>query len=253
MTFEYEKRFTGKGAVDEYVAVYADDTSYANLLYMIEKDALTTIVKNLKHNGLGERYLDFATGTGRIVTHLEICFPQSEGIDISPEMAEVAKGRVVSSQIRCADITKETPPDIGYDLITAFRFFLNAEPALRESVMRSLSKRLRNSTSRLVVNNHGRIASVKYFSFVWQKYVGLFSDGYKKQVFLGDKEFENLLGRHGLRVESEYGYSILGGRIGELLGYRLTKYIENIFFDTVVARLAGTSKIYVIKRILPDD
>ena len=79
---------------------------------------------------------DFACGTGRVLEFLGRRFPHPVGIDVSPDMLALARDRCPEASFITGDVT--TAPDLApgpFDLITAFRFFLNAEPKLRDEVM----------------------------------------------------------------------------------------------------------------------
>jgi ubiquinone/menaquinone biosynthesis C-methylase UbiE len=61
---------------------------------------------------------------------------EAYGVDVSESMLSIAKKTVHSSNLLLCDLTKENIfPDNYFDLITAFRFFLNAQNDLRESVL----------------------------------------------------------------------------------------------------------------------
>ena len=109
--------------------------------------------------------LDFACGTGRVTALVEEYSDDTTGLDISHQMVALAQGRTRNATLRVGDLLAQ--PDIvgnDYDLITAFRFFLNAEPDLRSGIMRSLASRLRDGSSRLVFNIHGHSRSVRHLS-----------------------------------------------------------------------------------------
>lgn len=243
MKTEYTKRFLTKSAVDEYMSLYSEEGSYANIVYAIEKDFLLDAVRKIEKRAA---YLDFAVGTGRIISVLESYFHMTEGIDISSEMIKVAARRVRNAQVHSGDITTGMLAGKRYDLITAFRFFLNAEPALRENAMVVLAGMLRDSESLLVVNNHGRLCSIKIASYLTDvlrtKLLGL----QPKQAFVSDKVFHELIKVAGLRVDRFFGYSVLGGRLASLVGSRITRQIERAMCGSRVAALFGTSRIYVL-------
>lgn len=105
-------------------------------------------------------YLDFACGTGRVLAYLEERFDRSVGVDVSEEMISVARSRTRRSELLLADLTQEDPlSGLEFDLITAFRFFPNAQPDLRRAAMRSLAAHLSNR-GMLVFNNHLNAASL---------------------------------------------------------------------------------------------
>ena len=101
-------------------------------------------------------YLDFACGTGRVLSHLEKRFTESTGIDISEDMLKCASSSVSSSTLICGDLTRDPNLVNGkYDCITAFRFFLHSQQSLRYEAMHVLSEKLRDRNSILIFNIHG--------------------------------------------------------------------------------------------------
>jgi SAM-dependent methyltransferase len=63
------------------------------------------------------RILDLACGTGRIGAWLrERCAAVIDGVDLTPEMLEVARGRDIYRDLRLADVTKTGLPAAAYDL-----------------------------------------------------------------------------------------------------------------------------------------
>lgn len=100
------------------------------------------------------RALDFACGTGRILSYLEDRAREATGVDVSPTMLAVARRRVRTARIIEGDLTREDLlGDARFDLITCFRFFPNAQPELRAEVMDRLVAHLAPH-GLLVFNNH---------------------------------------------------------------------------------------------------
>jgi SAM-dependent methyltransferase len=103
-----------------------------------------------------QRAVDFACGTGRVLAELEARVPDTYGIDISPEMLAIARERCPGSKLICRDVTTSTEPlDLGgpVHVVTSFRFFLNAEPALRRAALAWIHDNL-SPDGRLVANFH---------------------------------------------------------------------------------------------------
>lgn len=98
-----------------------------------------------RHRAAGARtVVDFACGTGRITQVNEGVFPRSIGIDISAEMVTRARVRCPRSEFRVLDPTR---PSIALlpeaDVVTTFRFLLNAEDDLRAEALAAIRKLLR--------------------------------------------------------------------------------------------------------------
>jgi SAM-dependent methyltransferase len=82
------------------------------------------------------------------------------GVDISEKMAAVAKTRVAKASFHIGDLTAEDAALGQFDLITAFRFFGNAEDALRQQVLRILRAKIR-SDGWLIINNHRNPSAIR--------------------------------------------------------------------------------------------
>ncbi len=105
-------------------------------------------------------HLDFACGTGRVLAHLRSRTQSSVGVDLSASMLEVARGLVRDAELIEADLTRDDVlGERRFDLITAFRFFPNAEPELRSEAMGVLVRHLRPGGC-LVFNNHENRSSL---------------------------------------------------------------------------------------------
>lgn len=110
--------------------------------------------------GRPRRALDFACGTGRILRWVERHADEATGVDVSESMLSVARANVRSARLVCADITSEPDAVVPeFDLITAFRFFPNAQQSLRESVITKLASLL-SPQGVLIFNNHCRSQSL---------------------------------------------------------------------------------------------
>jgi len=95
---------------------------------------------------------DFACCTGQVLGFLGRYFPSPVGIDVSPDMLALGRRRCPRARLILGDVTASPglPPG-PFDLITAFRFFLNAEHSLRSQVLAWMRDSLRPRD--LVVTN----------------------------------------------------------------------------------------------------
>lgn len=99
------------------------------------------------------RHLDFACGTGRIIEVVAPLSAQSVGVDVSPSMIEQARRKCPQAEFVQTDLTRDDD-DLGtFDLVTAFRFFGNAQDELRAEVLAAIRRRLRPGGC-LVLNSH---------------------------------------------------------------------------------------------------
>ena len=143
-------KYEAKGA--EYEAYY-QNKAWQKFLWSREQDIILEILEKY-FAGRDVHLLDFACGTGRITEFMENRVKTSTGVDVSSSMLAIAKEKLKRTEIIEADITAENViKPKKFNLITAFRFFLNAEPELRSAAIKAIAK-LMDKDSYLVFNNH---------------------------------------------------------------------------------------------------
>lgn len=103
--------------------------------------------------GRARRYLDFACGTGRMTAAIAPFANEVVGIDISESMVTEARHKLPAADFHVIDITTSEVGLGRFDLVSSFRFFGNADHALRQAVLRELNRRMETGAL-LVVNNH---------------------------------------------------------------------------------------------------
>jgi len=149
-TYKDSHKYAEKGA--EYQAFY-ETQPWERFLWSREQKIILHILEKY-FKGRDIHLLDFACGTGRITGFLEERVKTSTGVDVSGPMLAIARRKLKRTEIIEADITAE---DVlqgrRFNLITAFRFFVNAEPALRCSAMQALAGLL-SEDGYFVFNNH---------------------------------------------------------------------------------------------------
>lgn len=148
----YTSSHKGRGR-DYHETFAAEVNPYRAMHWRLEQRALDRILRD--HLGSQKvAYLDFACGTGRILGHLARQVDTATGVDVSPTMMEVAREGAPGAELIEADLTKkDVLGERRFSLITAFRFFPNAEPELRLAVLKVLARHLATSGV-LVFNNH---------------------------------------------------------------------------------------------------
>jgi SAM-dependent methyltransferase len=187
----------------EYDAAYSTP-SYDTHVWDMQKPWLRGVFASLRAATPTLKYLDFACGSGRIIVAVEDLVSEAIGVDISSTMLATARVRLQQVSFREGDIL--TTPDLidnDYDVITAFRFFLNTEPEMRRAIMTDLAGRLRDTRSRLIFNIHGNRYS----------YLGLRSlltfDGGSRYRMMSYAETRRLAETSGLEIEACAGFGLV--------------------------------------------
>lgn len=152
----------------------------------------------------GRRYLDFATGTGRIIQLAVPNFTEAVGIDISEDMLIEARRKVPGATFVHADITMNGL-DIGtFSAISCFRFMLNAQPELRLQVFRSLRK-LIDENGVLIVNNHLNKWSMT--GMICQASNTLRGDN--RHNYLSDNDVKHIMEQCGFAITGRYDFGFI--------------------------------------------
>jgi len=172
------------------------------ILWKLEKRVLDRIVRE-RFPAKKPAYLDFACGTGRILAYLAPRATAAVGVDVSATMLEVARVNVPSASIIEGDITQGLVLDPStFDLITAFRFFPNAEPALRLQVMTKLAGYL-SPGGCLVFNNHMHANSLV------RRMLRAVRRDLTDEGLMSDDDVTALVGNAGLRIVATYPLGVL--------------------------------------------
>ena len=129
------------------------------VLTKIEAVALRTVILKWFDEGRFD-YLDAACGTGRITQVVAPLAREAMGVDVSASMLDVARSKGIEADLVCVDLAElSSYSDKKFDLVTAFRFFPNAEPELRLRVISALTE-LMHPGALFIFNNHQNDASL---------------------------------------------------------------------------------------------
>jgi ubiquinone/menaquinone biosynthesis C-methylase UbiE len=199
MNKNYNKKFIERSVVERYESIEYNPDSYYAMIWDLEKEYLLSEIKRLDKSNIN--YLDFACGTGRVISFLENYVESSIGIDVSEEMLNLAKSKTKRSTLLKQDIL-ECPLTEKYNLITAFRFFLNAEEQLREAALTELRKCMKKDAM-LIISIHGNKRSFRYIVYIINLLLG------KKLNQLSYRDVESLLSRNGFRIDNYTGIGVM--------------------------------------------
>ena len=202
---------------------YDRDLSHGDFdTYMthLEGKILSKVVSQLFPSGI-PRYLDFACGTGRITQQMEPLAKASYGVDVSPSMMEQARRKCPRTTFFLRDITAEKLDIPSVNLVTAFRFFGNAQDDLRRSVLKALHGLLAHG-GYLVINNHRNPGSIN------NRLLRLRGESFEENLSHG--KLRRLLGDAGFSIERTYGIGLwmVLGRLNrpEVFSSRLVQVVE---------------------------
>lgn len=194
----------GRGYHDKF-----EGANYRAVLWELERAILTKIVQDRDGDHRSLRHLDFACGTGRVLRHLSPLVGQSVGVDVSESMIEVAREELPEVQVHLADITRDPVlDDQQFDLVTAFRFFPNAEGQLRDDAMARLAQLLAPGGV-IVFNNHIRKGSLRFAFRRFLSFIGIKRKKNRDLHTMSDGEAKALAKKHGLTITASHHMGVL--------------------------------------------
>lgn len=192
----------------------------------------------------GRRYLDFASGTGRVLKFARRYFEDCTAIDISPDMLEVARERVPDARFHCVDVTAGASGiDDQFDCVTLFRFLLNAERELSAAALAWLSAHM-PAGALLIGNNHMQSASFRgAMTILANRMQG---SGHNH---MSKRQVRELLETNGFRIRHWTGFRVLPTWKGKaLLGSGLQGSLEDLLSRTPLQRV-GSEQLFVAERV----
>ena len=136
----------------EYDRLYQTDSWHIYAWQREQATLLKILARYYQHRYI--KLLDFACGTARITSFLEDKVDEAVGVDVSESMLAVAERKVKRAKLLQANLMEDNVLEgQKFNLITAFRFFPNAEPELRNAALKVLTSLL-SENGCLVLNNH---------------------------------------------------------------------------------------------------
>lgn len=213
----YEERFQKQEQVNSYETHVYGNGSYSYFIWQIQQPVLRTILNNFRLRvGRPVRLLDFACGTGRITSFVENFADVTVGVDISPAMVEVARSKAVKTKFIVGDILSDC--DLlqpSYDVITSFRFLLNAPADMRRRVLQRLREVIQKPDGLLIVNVHGNSHSIRHPVIAWKRWrLARGKIGNELELMLHEMspaEAKQLLSETGFEIIEQIGFGVMPG------------------------------------------
>lgn len=226
----------------KYDKVYRRDT-YSARVWILEKEILGKIINKYFKTKINN-YLDFACGTGRIIGFINKNAINAYGIDISGEMLKEARIKFKKINFILLDIIKNLNKfKQKFNLITSFRFFLNAEDSLKKKILKAISQ-LIDDNGIFVFNIHGNKNSIRHFAVFFRKL--LFKTKVNETSYA---EMEKLLNENNLRISEIYGLNFLPFIFIKFLPKKLWLTIEKSIYKLKFLNNFGIQLIFVSKKI----
>ena len=220
---------------------------YRSVVWRLEQRLLLTVISTYFRRE-SPHLLDFACGTGRILSFLASRCRSAVGLDVSESMLEVARRSCNGAEFIRADITTEDV--LGrreFDLITAFRFFPNAEHDLRESALGTLIRHL-SPQGILLFNNHKRSGSLRRRIVSIKGWALNRNNRPPAQRTMSDHDVRSLVDGAGLRIEKVYHLAVLPfPDHATFLPQRALLAIERVLSSVSVTRPMAQNMVYVCR------
>ncbi len=236
---DYRNSHLGAGKAASYHEQFSRNP-YRAMMWRLERRVLDSILaENL---GRAPAHLDFACGTGRVLSHLRGATQECVGIDVSEGMLDIARAELPGCELICGDITtQDLLTGRKFDLVTAFRFFPNAQPELRAAAISALARHLADDGI-LVFNNHKNRSSFIY------RLARLLRRGSGRRD-MSDGEAKALVGSAGLEViQVRHLGAIPSTERFRLLPVRLIEWLETRLARFPVCRGLSSNLVYVCRR-----
>lgn len=206
----YSRRFQEAIDVQSYEHTEYAVESYSSCIWKWQRPIVEQLVQETARKCPAQcRLLDFACGTGRVLSCIEPLVNHAEGIDISESMVALARSKCSKATFKVGDILSQPELLNGpYDLITAFRFLLNVEPALRQRILHKLRASI-SLNGTLLINVHGNSRSLRHPAILWRRWRERSSPSGAMLNEMSPDETKALLRASGFQVVREFGFGML--------------------------------------------
>lgn len=207
------------------------------IIWNLEKNIIKEFIKNKEITN----HLDFAAGTGRIAELLQKEVAEQWLLDSSKRMLDHAKKILDSSRTNFIDQDfNEVELNKKFDLITAFRFFPNAEIFLRDQAMKFISNHL-NKNGILILNNHYNFWSIPLFL----SRLTFRSDGFG----MTHKEIVDLVKKNNLKIIQYKSIGLVTNKERKtIIPWNIVRILENFFYRYFSNHKIGYNVIYLIRK-----
>ncbi len=234
---------------------------FEQAIYSYEKDLLAELYTEY----FGDKaitLLDFACGTGRIISVFDELVADKVGMDTSAYQLEAARGKGIAARFIEGNLvtSPELLEDGSFDLITSFRLFLNLERANRLPILRQLRRVLKDD-GYLIVDNHMNRYSVLGLMALFLRKVLRFPEKAKARPgqrgiigTMSEMEFRSTLRAAGFRVIRVHRFWIIPGNKSLIaLPQKALISVERLLARIPLLNLLSKNQVYVCQKDLRRD
>ena len=243
-TISYRESHSAVGHGAHYDATLYSKGAYDADVWALEQVALKDIFARYLEPAPA-KHLDFACGTGRVLSFVRPHAVSVTGLDISAAMVAEARKKVPDARFVLGDVT--TDPAVlaepaSFDSATCFRFFLNAEPGLRDAGAKAIAALLKPGAL-FIFNNHGNRTSLLRPAEGLRALLGL-----PVAISLPHQELIDLVQRNGFEVLETRGVCFLPRVFSRWLPHSLWSAIERCAARIPGLGRFGIYQIHVARR-----
>lgn len=242
----YRASHQAPGHGRRYDELLFSEGAYDAAVWEIERQVLSDLLARHFPNGIPNA-LDFACGTGRVSAFMAPFCRHIVGVDISEEMLSEARKKLPKVKFICGDLTQRQDllADCApFDCVTAFRFFLNAEPVLRSEALAAVKSVLKPG-GLLICNNHGNSTSLLTPTRWLRRRLGkpLLSST------LPFGPFARLLAEHGFELVDTHGICFLPRGLFRYMPRSCWRAVERFLAKLRIFNRFAIYQIYVARRV----
>lgn len=240
---DYRQSHVNPGRGFFYDRLYSPGTALNFYWQHFERPYLASRFATIASEHPDGRYLDFACGTGRILSVGAGYFRDATGIDVSPAMSSLARAKVPSATILEADVLTEDLDLQAFHVATLFRFLVRAGH-LREGVLRWLRGVIADDGV-LIVNNHRNANSIRGYAYRLRRLLGRSS---APPEILSDEEVRALVRTTGFEPVEDFAFGYIPSFRGHLLlPQRILLPLERRLASSPRLRRFAKNRIYICR------
>ena len=220
---------------------YAKD-SYPQFIWELEKKFLMNEIPKIKKTLKRKiNYLDVACGTGRVASILENHVNKSTGVDVSEEMLKIAGEKCHATILKKIDITKNRL-NVEYDLITCFRFILNADKKLRIDMLKSIHTHMKKDSFLIITIHANKFSTTGFFACIYR----IFGKKYNHSSYSQTKK---LLNKTSFKIVHYWGVGFLPRVLYKIKSIRrLLKMIDELLSRWSIFRRISYNQMFVVRK-----